>query len=78
MATFREMRVHEIVEDGSLSTEQKIAELRDIESEVRGLQRAASESPMGDDDGWQDELRQVRFALEKLGAKEPRKGAATL
>ncbi|UDL87997.1 hypothetical protein LGH82_22940 [Mesorhizobium sp. PAMC28654] len=78
MATFREMRVHEIVEDGSLSTEQKIAELRDIESEARGLQRAASESPMGDDDGWQDELRQVRFALEKLGAKEPRKGAATL
>jgi len=78
MATFREMRVHEIVEDSSLSTEQKIAELRDIETEARGLQRAASESPMSDDDGWQDELRQVRFALEKLGAKEPMKGAATL
>jgi len=29
---------------------------------------------MSDDDGWQDELRQVRLALDKLGAKEPRKG----
>jgi hypothetical protein len=78
MTTFRELRILEIVEDESLSTEQKIAELRDIESEARGLQRAASESPMGDDDGWQDDLRQVRFALEKLGAKEPKKGAASL
>ncbi len=78
MVTFREMKVQEIVEDGSLSTEEKIAQLRDIESEARGLQRAASESPMSDDDGWQDELRQVRFALDKLGAKEPKKGAASL
>ncbi|UVK42135.1 hypothetical protein BPNPMPFG_003786 [Mesorhizobium sp. AR07] len=78
MATFREMRVLEIVEDGSLSTEQKIAGLREIESEARGLQRAASESSMGDDDGWQDDLRQVRLALDKLGAKEPKKGAASL
>jgi predicted Fe-Mo cluster-binding NifX family protein len=78
MATFREMRVLEIVEDGSMTTEQKIAELREIESEARGLQRAASESPMGDDDGWQDDLRQVRLALDKLGAKEPKKGAASL
>ena len=78
MVTFREMKVQEIVEDQSLTTEQKITRLRDIESEARGLQRAASEGPMGDDDGWQDELRQVRIALEKLGAKEPRKGAASL
>lgn len=78
MATFREMKVQDIVEDESLTTEEKIARLRDIESEARGLQRAASESPMGDDDGWQDELRQVRIALDKLGAEEPRKGAASL
>ncbi|TGQ67512.1 MAG: hypothetical protein E5V49_16485 [Mesorhizobium sp.] len=78
MATFREMKVLEIVEDGSLTTEQKIAELRKIESEARGLQRAASESPMSEDDGWQDDLRQVRLALDKLGAIEPRKGAASL
>lgn len=78
MVTFREMKVQEIVEDEALTTEEKIARLREIESEARGLQRAASESPMGDDDGWQDELRQVRIALDKLGAKEPRKGAASL
>ncbi|MER8692660.1 hypothetical protein NKI77_09080 [Mesorhizobium opportunistum] len=78
MATFREMRVLEILEDGSLTKDEKIADLRKIESEARGLQRAASESPMGDDDGWQDDLRQVRLALDKLGAKEPKKGAATL
>ena len=78
MATFREMRVLEIVEDGSLTNDEKIAGLREIESEARGLQRAASESPMSDDDGWQDDLRQVRLALDKLGAKEPKKGAASL
>ncbi|WP_256752627.1 hypothetical protein [Mesorhizobium sp. Mes31] len=78
MATFREMRVLEIVEDDALTYEQKIAGLREIESEARGLQRAASESPMNDDDGWQDDLRQVRLALDKLGATEPKKGAASL
>ena len=78
MATFREMRVLEIVENGSLTNDEKVAELREIESEARGLQRAASESSMGDDDGWQDDLRQVRLALDKLGAKEPKKGAASL
>ena len=51
MVTFREMKVQEIVEDQSLTTDQKIARLRDIESEARGLQRAASESSMSDDDG---------------------------
>ena len=78
MATFREMRVLEIVEDDALTYEQKIAGLREIESEARGLQRAASESPMNDDDGWQDDLRQVRLALDKLGATEPKMGAASL
>ncbi|TSE06105.1 hypothetical protein C1D09_021185 [Mesorhizobium intechi] len=78
MATFRQMRVLEIVEDGSLTHDEKVAELREIESEARGLQRAASESSMSDDDGWQDDLRQVRLALDKLGAKEPKKGAASL
>lgn len=78
MVTFREMKVQEIVEDGSLTTEEKIEKLRNIESEARALQRAASESSMSGDDGWQDELRQVRIALDRLGATEPKKGAATL
>jgi hypothetical protein len=78
MVTFREMKVQEIVEDDSLSTDEKIEALREIESEARGLQRAATESPMNPGDGWDDELRAVRKALEHLGAEEPPKGAATL
>jgi hypothetical protein len=78
MVTFREMKIQGIVDDASLTTQDKIAKLRDLESEARALQRAASESTMSDDDGWQDELRQVRFALDRLGAEEPKKGAATL
>lgn len=78
MVTFREMRVQEIVGDDHLSTDSKVEKLREIESEVRGLQRAASESPMNPNDGWDDDLREVRKALDRLGAKEPLKGAASL
>ena len=78
MVTFREMRVQEIVEDKSMSTQTKIEKLRGIESEVRGMQRAATEGPMNPNDGWDNELREVRKALDKLGAEEPKKGAATL
>lgn len=78
MASYRAMKVQEIADDGDLTTEEKIVKLREIESEARGLQRAASESSMNDNDGWDDDLREVRLALDKLGAKEPRKGAASL
>ena len=33
---------------------------------------------MNANDGWEDDLRQVRLALDKLGAVEPLKGAASL
>lgn len=78
MVTSREMKVQEIVDDETLTTAGKIEKLRNIESEARALQRAASESAMADDDGWQEDLRLVRFALDKLGAEEPKKGAASL
>ena len=78
MVTYREMLVQEICEDASLSNEDKIEKLREIESEARGLQRAASESAMNADDGWETDLRAVRKALDRLGAVEPKKGAATL
>lgn len=78
MATFNALKMQEIDENALLSTEEKIVELRKIESEARALQRAASESSMNNSDGWEDDLRQVRFALYRLGAKEPQKGAATL
>jgi hypothetical protein len=78
MVTFIEMKTQQIVDDETLTTDEKIKKLRGYESEARGLQRAASESLMNASDGWEDDLRQVRLALDKLGAVEPRKGAASL
>jgi hypothetical protein len=78
MVTFNEMKVQEIMQDPALSRDQKIAKLRAIEAEARDLQRAASESPMNAEDGWDADLREVRLALEKLGADQSRKGAASL
>ncbi len=78
MITFNEMKVQEIMQDGSLGRKDKIARLREIEIEARALQRSASEGPMNAEDGWDADLREVRLALEKLGADDQRKGAATL
>lgn len=78
MATFREMKVQEIVADASLSRDEKVEQLRAIETEARGLQRAASESPMNPGDGWDDELRAARKALDDLGAEDLSTGAASL
>ena len=78
MVTFKEMRIQQIVEDASLDTNSKIEQLREIEDDARALQRAASESPMNSSDGWDSDLREVRKALDRLGAKELRKGAASL
>ncbi len=78
MTSYRKLQILEIETDETLSVEEKIAQLREIESEARALQRAASESPMNGSDGWDNDLRVVRFALEHLGAKEPKKGAASL
>lgn len=78
MITFNEMKVQEIMQDESLSRDQKIQRLRVIETEARALERAASESMMNPEDGWDADLRQVRLALDRLGAKEPPKNGATL
>lgn len=78
MVTFKEMRVQRIVEDQALSVDEKIEQLREVESEARALQRAASESSMNSNDGWDADLREVRKALDKLGAKEPPKNGASL
>jgi uncharacterized membrane protein YukC len=78
MVTFNEMQVQEIMQDENLSREEKIERLKAIEAEARDLQRTASESPMNADDGWEADLREVRLALEKLGAEQSRKGAASL
>ncbi|MEO9340075.1 hypothetical protein ABFT80_21835 [Mesorhizobium sp. SB112] len=78
MPSANEQKVIEILNDGSLSDDAKVMQLRELEVEVRGLQRAASESPMNADDGLEADLREVRLALEKLGAEDSPKGAATL
>jgi hypothetical protein len=72
------LKAQGIVADVSTTNEIKIEKLREIEGEARALQRAASESSMNDNDGWDDDLREVRLALDKLGATEPLKGAASL
>ena len=78
MVTINALKMHDIGENALLSNEEKIDKLRMIESEARALQRAASESSMNSSDGWEDDLREVRLALDRLGAKEPPKGAASL
>lgn len=78
MSNIRNTKIQDITEDRTLSVEEKVGKLREIETEARGLQRAASESPMNDNDGWDDDLREVRLALEELGAEQSHAGAATL
>jgi len=78
MITFSELKVRDIMEDDRLSRDEKIASLKELEAEARDLERVASESPMNDKDGWEADLREVRLALQQLGAEPSRKGAATL
>ncbi len=78
MVTFNALRIKEIVEDDLLSIDEKVDQLREIETEARALQRAASESPMNAGDGWDDDLVTVRKALDRFGADNVRKGAASL
>lgn len=78
MVTFNALKIKEIVEDNDLSTDEKVEQLREIETETRALQRAASEGPMNANDGWDDDLVVVRKALDKFGADTIRKGAASL
>lgn len=71
-------KVREILGDKSQAIGAKIDRLRALQSEARGVQRAATESPMAADDGLQDDLRMVEKALQELGADSEEKGAATL
>ena len=78
MVTYNELKIHDICENSDLSDPEKIEQLLEIESEARALERAASESPMNANDGWDEDLRLVRTCLDKLGWQEPPKGAASL
>ncbi|OJT97958.1 MAG: hypothetical protein BGN83_12580 [Rhizobium sp. 63-7] len=73
-----ELKISDILDDPALPKEKKIAKLQKLEEEARALQRAATESPMVDDDGWQSDLRLVEKALGRLGEDTAKTGAATL
>jgi len=72
------LEANDILADNGLSREQKIARLKELLSEARGLQRAATESGMDPDDGVTRNLRDIELALEQLNADLPKAGAATL
>ncbi|CAN7234493.1 hypothetical protein LJR030_002086 [Rhizobium sp. LjRoot30] len=76
--TMIELKISDILDDPALPKERKIAKLQTLEEEARALQRAASESPMVEDDGWQSDLRLVEKALGRLGKDTTKTGAATL
>lgn len=56
----------EILKDDTLSVKEKIKSLKDLEYQAESYQRAASESNMEPNDGWQDDLRVINLALERL------------
>jgi GTP1/Obg family GTP-binding protein len=66
--TAMELKVKDIVCNGRLPKSSKLNELRKLQSETRGVQRAAIGRPMTIDDGIQDDLRVVEKALQQLGA----------
>ena len=73
-----ELKVREICDDERLSHSDKIVRLEKLRTEARALQRAATESPMVDDDGWYEDVHVIDTALEHLGRAIREKGAATL
>lgn len=72
------LNANDILSDAGLSRVQKIAKLEELLAEARGLQRAATEGGMDPEDGVTRNLRDIELALEKLNAKTPESGAATL
>jgi hypothetical protein len=66
--TAMELKVKNIVSNGQLPRSSKVNELRKLQRETRGIQRAVIERPMTIDDGIQDDLRVVEKALQQLGA----------
>jgi hypothetical protein len=73
--------VREIMNDQSLTHQDRIAKLMKIRDDARAEQRLASESPSVNDDGLNSKLRDVEMLLDKLGeapSAEEGKGANTL
>jgi hypothetical protein len=60
--------VQQIVDDQKLTNADKISKLKKMHDNERAIQRAATESPMAQDDGLNDRLHDITLALEDLGA----------
>lgn len=67
-----------ILNDDALSKDGKITSLRQLESDARAKERAATEgfTPVDGDDG--EDLKAIEQALHKLGEPVAEAGAATL
>jgi len=61
--------ISEVLDDNSLSKDQKIEKLKLMLSDERQLQRAATESNMTGSDGKNARLRHLELALEALDAE---------
>ncbi|MEM5501333.1 hypothetical protein WNY59_06985 [Ahrensia kielensis] len=61
--------VQRVIDNQGLSNGDKIAELKKLHDDERAIQRAASESPMIEDDGLNDRLHDVEVALKNLGVE---------
>lgn len=75
-------QISEILKDDTQSAAARIDALLKLRADARALQRAATESPMGNDDAADSGLREIDRALGKLGhrdiAREDENSAATL
>jgi hypothetical protein len=60
--------VQKIVDDQKLTNADKVTKLKKMHDNERAIQRAATESPMAQDDGLNDRLHDITLALEDLGA----------
>ncbi|THF49767.1 hypothetical protein E6C51_12345 [Allorhizobium terrae] len=61
--------MQDLLNDENLTRGEKIEALKGLYEHGRAEQRTASESPMIDDDGLNDTLRNIEKALADLGAK---------
>lgn len=60
-------KIAQLLKDESRSREDRIAELLKMREDARALQRAATESPMANEEDGSTGLREIDRALEKLG-----------
>lgn len=63
-------QIAKILSDRSRSREDRVAELLKMREDARALERAATESPMGNDRAGTSGLLEIDRALERLGHTE--------